>query len=76
MLDSAIQQHTGESDLENAQVGDPTEVRRGEGRGGAREGHADRECEDVAGVAPCKIGQIIIEASADRPKPEIWQQQK
>ncbi|MFT5501155.1 MAG: hypothetical protein ACI88G_001288 [Woeseiaceae bacterium] len=43
--------------------------------------HQDRlsnlfECEDVAGVAPCKIGQIIIEASADRPKPEIWQQQK
>ena len=34
------------------------------------------ECEDVAGVAPCKIGQIIIEASADRPTPEIWQQQK
>ena len=34
------------------------------------------ECEDVAGVAPCKVGQIIIEAPSDRPKPEIWQQQK
>ena len=34
------------------------------------------ECEDVAGVAPCKIGQIIIEASADSPKPDIWRQQK
>jgi len=33
------------------------------------------ECEDVAGVAPCKIGQIIVEASTDAPKAEIWQQQ-
>ena len=43
--------------------------------------HQDRlknlhECADVARVAPCKIGQIIIEASADSAKPDIWQQRK
>lgn len=43
--------------------------------------HQDRlknlhECEEVAGVPPCKIGQIIVEAATDGPKPEIWQQQK
>lgn len=35
-------------------------------------------CEDVAGVPPCKIGQIIIEAetAAEPKKAEIWRQQK
>jgi len=41
--------------------------------------HQDRlknlhECGDVANVPPCKVGQIIIEASVDGPSPEIWHQ--
>lgn len=43
--------------------------------------HQDRlknlhECEDVAGVAPCKIGQIIIEAAAETESADIWRRQK
>lgn len=43
--------------------------------------HQDRlknlhECAEVANVAPCKVGEIIIEAAADGKKTEVWQQQK
>lgn len=34
------------------------------------------ECDEVAGVAPCKIGEIIIEAAAESTPTEIWRQQK
>ncbi len=42
--------------------------------------HQDRlkdlhECADVANVAPCRVGEIIIEAAADSRKTEVWQQQ-
>ena len=32
------------------------------------------DCESVAGVTPCKIGEIIIEGATVR-KMEVWQQQ-
>jgi hypothetical protein len=32
-------------------------------------------CDEVAGVAPCKIGEIIIEAAQDSKKLEVWQRQ-
>jgi len=33
-------------------------------------------CDEVAGVAPCKIGEIIVEAAADDSrKTEIWRRQ-
>ena len=43
--------------------------------------HQDRlknlhECADVANVAPCKVGEIIIEAAVDAKTTEVWQQQK
>ena len=43
--------------------------------------HQDRlknlhECAEVANVAPCKVGEIIIEAGTDAKKTEVWQQQK
>ncbi len=34
-----------------------------------------RPCEDTDGVAPCKIGEIIIEAAAEGPKTQVWRQQ-
>lgn len=35
-------------------------------------------CEDVAGVPPCKVGEIIMEAetAVESRKAEIWRQQK
>ena len=35
-----------------------------------------KSCEETNGVAPCKIGEIILEASADEPPPEIWRREK
>ena len=35
-----------------------------------------KSCEETQGVAPCKIGEIILEASADEPPPEIWIREK
>ena len=32
-------------------------------------------CDEIAGVAPCKIGEIIIEAAEDTRKTEIWRRQ-
>jgi hypothetical protein len=32
-----------------------------------------KTCEETSGVAPCKIGEIILEAASEAPKPEIWQ---
>jgi hypothetical protein len=32
-------------------------------------------CDEVAGVAPCKIGEIIIEAAEDERKTEVWRRQ-
>ena len=32
-------------------------------------------CDEVAGVAPCKIGEIIIEAAAETDSSEIWRRQ-
>ncbi len=42
--------------------------------------HQDRlkdlhECADVANVAPCRVGEIIIEAAAESRKTQVWQQQ-
>lgn len=34
-----------------------------------------KTCEETNGVAPCKIGQIILEAAAAEPKSEIWRRQ-
>lgn len=35
-----------------------------------------KDCDAVSGVAPCKIGEIIIEAAAEATPTEIWRQQK
>lgn len=32
-------------------------------------------CDEVAGVAPCKIGEIIIEAAEDATQLEIWRRE-
>jgi hypothetical protein len=42
--------------------------------------HADRlketkACEETNGVAPCKIGDIIVEAATESPKSQVWRQQ-
>jgi len=42
--------------------------------------HQDRlknthECAEVANVAPCRVGEIIIEAATESKKTEVWQQQ-
>ena len=34
-----------------------------------------KACEETDGVAPCKIGNIIIEAAAEVPKSQVWRQQ-
>jgi len=31
-----------------------------------------KTCEETNGVAPCKIGEIILEAASEEPKAEIW----
>lgn len=35
-----------------------------------------KSCEDTNGVAPCKIGQIILEAAADESRTEVWRREK
>ena len=35
-----------------------------------------KSCEETNGVAPCKIGDIILEAPADDDRLEVWQRQK
>jgi hypothetical protein len=35
-----------------------------------------KTCEDTNGVAPCKIGEIIVEAAEESHKTEVWQRQK
>ena len=42
--------------------------------------HQDRlktlhNCDEVAGVAPCKIGEIIIEAAAETENSGVWRRQ-
>jgi len=42
--------------------------------------HKDRlknlhNCDEVAGVAPCKIGEIIIEAAQDDVDNQVWRRQ-
>lgn len=32
-------------------------------------------CDEVAGVAPCKIGEIIIEAAAETESSGVWRRQ-
>ena len=32
-------------------------------------------CDEVAGVAPCKIGEIIIEAAAESENSSVWRRQ-
>jgi len=32
-------------------------------------------CDEVAGVAPCKIGEIIIEAAQDDEDTQVWRRQ-
>jgi hypothetical protein len=32
-------------------------------------------CDEVAGVAPCKIGEIIIEAAQDDESTQVWRRQ-
>lgn len=34
-----------------------------------------KSCEETDGVAPCRIGDIIIEAAAEVPKSQVWRQQ-
>lgn len=34
-----------------------------------------KSCEEMNGVAPCKIGQIIVEAAAETRKTEVWRRQ-
>lgn len=33
-------------------------------------------CEETNGVAPCKIGEIILEAAAEESRTEIWRREK
>jgi hypothetical protein len=35
-----------------------------------------KSCEESNGVAPCKIGAIIVESADDGVKTEVWQRQK
>lgn len=35
-----------------------------------------RTCEETNGVAPCKIGEIILEAAADESRTEIWRRER
>ena len=47
----------------------------------AQTAHAERlantkTCEETGGAAPCKIGEIILEAAAESASGEIWRQQK
>ncbi len=34
-----------------------------------------KACDETDGVAPCKIGDIIIEAAAETSKTQVWRQQ-
>ena len=35
-----------------------------------------RTCEETNGVAPCKIGEIILEAASESDRGEVWVRQK
>lgn len=35
-----------------------------------------KTCEETNGVAPCKIGQIILEAAAEESSGEVWRRDK
>jgi len=35
-----------------------------------------QSCEETNGVAPCKIGEIILEAAADESRTEVWRREK
>lgn len=35
-----------------------------------------KTCDETDGVAPCRIGDIIIEAAADAKETEVWKQQR
>jgi hypothetical protein len=35
-----------------------------------------KSCEETNGVAPCKIGEIILEAAADESRTEVWRRDK
>lgn len=35
-----------------------------------------QSCEETNGVAPCKIGEIILEAAADESTTEVWRREK
>jgi len=34
-----------------------------------------KACDETDGVAPCKIGDIIVEAATEGPKTPVWRQQ-
>jgi hypothetical protein len=35
-----------------------------------------KSCEETNGVAPCKIGDIILEAPAEDDRLEVWRREK
>ncbi len=35
-----------------------------------------KSCDDTNGVAPCRIGEIIVEAAAESTETEVWHRQK
>jgi len=35
-----------------------------------------RSCDETSGVAPCKVGNIIIEPAAEPVRTEVWRQQE
>ena len=34
-----------------------------------------KACDETDGVAPCKIGDIIVEAATEGPRTQVWRQQ-
>ncbi len=35
-----------------------------------------KPCDETNGVAPCRIGEIIVEAAPESPETEVWQRQE
>jgi len=71
--EEAGKQYEGAENLAMLQVDDPPPDF-------TKSAHLERltslhNCADVAGVAPCKIGEIIIEAGAEPKSTTIWRRQ-
>lgn len=71
--DAAGRQYEGAENLAMLEVDDPPPDF-------TQTAHQERlkslpNCDEVAGVAPCKIGEIIIEAAAETDSSGVWRRQ-